>query len=183
MTLDYNKTTNREEINYKEFVSWNTISYFKTMGGIMIRPILSKQKLLISLIKKTGEKKYQSFKDGIVIKFNAQQIDELFFYLENDLPYSTWRRKQDGAYNIWISYIKLENYQVPNSKTVLHNQKSLKIKISNSKKSEQQREFIFSPFEYKFVLDIFKEFRNQVVKRFVMKNESNGYNLDFDPET
>ena len=121
MTLDYNKTTNREETNYKEFVSWNIISYFKSMGEIMIRPNLSKQKLLISLIKKTGEKKYQSFKDGIVIKFNAQQIDELFFYLDRDYPYSTWRRKQDGAYNVWISFIKLENYQIPNSKTVLHN--------------------------------------------------------------
>ncbi|OLS19824.1 MAG: hypothetical protein HeimC3_43530 [Candidatus Heimdallarchaeota archaeon LC_3] len=46
----------------------------------------------------------------------------------------------------------------------------------------QQREFIFSPFEYKFVLDIFKEFRNQVVRTFVTKNESNGYNLDVNPE-
>ncbi|OLS16584.1 MAG: hypothetical protein HeimC3_53300 [Candidatus Heimdallarchaeota archaeon LC_3] len=106
--VNYNNRIQKEEINYKEFVSWNTISYFKSMGGIMIRPILSKQKLLISLIKKTGEKKYQSFKDGIVIKFNAQQIDELFFYLDQDQPYSTWRRKQDGAYSVWISYIKLD---------------------------------------------------------------------------
>ncbi|OLS19069.1 MAG: hypothetical protein HeimC3_47420 [Candidatus Heimdallarchaeota archaeon LC_3] len=109
-------------------------------------------------------------------------IDELFFYLDNDLPYSTWRRKQDGAYSVWISFIKLDKYDVPSAKTVLYNQKSMKIKISNSKNREKNREFIFSPFEYTFVLDIFKEFRNQVVRTYVTKNESNGYNLDVDPE-
>ena len=173
MATEYKNTNQtfgevKEEIDYKDFVSWNTISYFKNMGGIMIRPVVSIQKLLISLLRKTVEKKYQSFKEGTVIKFNAQQIDEIFFHLDHGQAYSTWRKKESGALSVWISFIDMEKYTLPNSKAVVENVKSLKIKVTNSKDSSQNREFIFSPFEYQFVLDLLKEFRNEVVKRYIV---------------
>ena len=164
-----NPAFDRNDIDYKDYVNWNTISYFKNMGGIMIRPVVEKQKILISLLKKTGTKKYQSFKDGTVIKFSAQQIDELFFYLDHDQAYTTWRKKDSGAVSIWIAFIKLDTFSLPNSKIKISNVKSLKIKISNKNNESQNREFIFSPFEYQFVLDLLKEFRNEVVKKYIVR--------------
>ena len=149
--------------------SWRTLAFFKG-SGLMIRFELDKQLIYLSFIEKTTETSYQSFKDGFVIKLDFLALNELLYVLTLAPPqnWDSWREKDSNKFQIKIVPVFLNKFTL-NSKTAIDKEAiALKFTVYDTKAGKQIHQFILSPHEMWLVVDMFKDFRQNIIQQFAV---------------